>query len=304
MSDFYKKIIKNRAVRLYILQLFNWIPDNLMLKMQYRIKTGRKLNLKDPKRYTEKCQWYKLYYHDPLMTRCVDKYTVRSYVKEKGFEHILNELYGVFDKAEDIDFQSLPNRFVMKITSGSGTNIIVKDKSKLDIRSACKTLDKWVQSSPIKISGEWPYYNTKAKIIIEKYLESKESSLIDYKFFCFNGQVSHSIVISDRFSDEKIDLYDRNWNRMKVIQSDCPNQSATNMERPKNYEEMLRIAEELSKDFPHVRVDLYNINGKIIFGELTFFSGSGYYQFTPDEFDFILGDKFVLPNKMYDGDKA
>lgn len=296
--DGYKKIIKNKNLRLKLIRCLNWIPDKTMLKFQYRVKLGRKLNLRNPKRWTEKAQWYKLYYHDPLMTKCADKYTVREYVQQKGLGAILNELYGVYDSPLEIDFDSLPEKFVIKVTSGCGTNIIVKNKKEFNKEDAIQKLAQWQKNGKQKSVGrEWPYYNIKPRIIIEKYLEETETGLIDYKFFCFNGKANHLLVISDRFTEEKLDLYDTEWNRMNVIQSDCPNQTPYNLPKPENFKEMVKMAEVLSKDFPHTRVDFYNINGKIYFGELTFFSGSGYYIFTPDEFDFIMGEKFVLPEK-------
>ena len=242
------------------------------------------------------------------MVKCVDKYLVREYIAEKGYEYILNDLLWAGDTLEDLDLSKLPDKFVIKLNSGSGTNIIVKDKSKFDFKSAVKrvlfpaplcpvkTTKEWIDDSKLKSLGrEWPYYDVPPKLIIERYMEESEKGLIDYKFFCFNGEISHLLVISDRFGSEKLDLYSPDWRRLNVIQYDCPNQSKTNLPKPQNYEAMLEIARNLSRDFPHVRVDLYNINGKIYFGELTFFSGSGYYVYKPDSFDFWLGEKFILP---------
>lgn len=302
MSDSYKNILKDKNLRLKLLGLLDWVPDSIMLKIQYRIKCEKRLNLKNPKRWTEKCQWYKLYYRDPLMTRCADKYEVRSYVEEKGLEDILNTSYGVYESADEINIDNLPEKFVLKMTSGSGGNIIVKNKAELNWEEAKEKLNGWMALEGRKPLGrEWPYYNIQPRIIAEKYMEETENGLIDYKFFCFNGEPSHLIVVSDRFTQEKIDLYDMNWNRMKVVQSDCPRQSIEDMDCPRNFDKMIEIARTLSKDFPHARIDLYNIKGKIYFGEITFFSASGYYIFDPDEFDFWLGEKFKLPEKMLGG---
>ncbi|TYB33249.1 MAG: carbonic anhydrase [Flexistipes sinusarabici] len=297
----YKKIIKSRELRLKILSLLNWIPDKLMIKIQYRVKTWRKLNLKNPKRFTEKLQWYKLYYRDPLLAKCSDKYLVRNYVEEKGLSHILNELYGVYNDVDEIDFSGLPDKFVLKSTNGGGGNniIICKDKNKLDVEKARKQMKKWL--IPQKNGGgrEWVYYRHKPKIIAEKYIESGNKGLIDYKFFCFNGDPKYLYVISERdFGNKaKLGIFDIDFNKLNYYRKD-ESKMIEKIKKPKNYEEMIETAKLLSEDFPHVRVDLYNLNGKIIFGELTFFDGSGFQTYEPDEFDFILGEEFILPKRL------
>lgn len=295
----YNRIIKSRKLRLKILSLLNWIPDKLMIRIQYRIKTGRKLNLKNPKRFTEKLQGYKLYYRDPLMTKCSDKYLVRNYVKEKGLSHILNELYGVYDKIDEIDFDNLPEKFVIKTTNGSGTNIICKDKNKLNKEEVIKSLSEWIKRDLYIYGREWSYKNIKPKIIIEELLEEKNNEFTginDYKFLCFNGQPKYIILDVDRYNGHKRNIYDLEWNELSVL-TDKPNINKRN-QKPKNLNEMIQIAQTLSKDFPFVRVDLYNINGKIYFGELTFYPWTGYVKFKPDEFDYILGKEFKLPEEM------
>lgn len=161
----YNKVIPSRDIRLKILKFTEFIPDKLMIKLQYYIKTKRKLNLKSPLRFTEKLQWYKLYYRNPLMTVCVDKYSVREYVSSKGLGHILIPLYGVYERVDDIDFEKLPDKFVLKATNGSHTNIICEDKSNLDFNKARKLLDNWINSRTVKAGREWPYYNVKPRII-------------------------------------------------------------------------------------------------------------------------------------------
>ena len=183
----YKKIIKSQRLRFKILNLLSWIPDKTMIKIQYRIKTGRKLNLKNPERFTEKLQWYKLYYRNPLMKKCADKYEVREYVKSKGLDSILNELYGVYDRPEEIDFDKLPNKFVIKTTDGSGGNniIICNNKKKLNIDNTIKKIKNWQKNNIKKPAGrEWCYEGLKSKIICEKLLSRDErNDLPDYKFF-------------------------------------------------------------------------------------------------------------------------
>lgn len=296
----YKKIIKNRNMRLAILKCLCFIPDKAMLKLQYRIKTGRKLDLKNPQRYTEKLQWYKLNYKNPLMIPCVDKYDVRSYVESKGLGHILNECYGVFDRVEDIDFDALPSRFVLKDTLGSGGNsvILVKDKNTMDLEAVKKQLQKWVNENHRIRSGgrEWPYYTGKKhRIIAEKYLMQMDEDLLDYKFFCFDGKVELCYIIGERkvTPHGKIAIVDNEYNLLEAIswpQEPC--QKLPSM--PSNYAEMKEIASILAKSFPHVRVDLYSIEGEIRFGELTFYGASGYQVFQPDDFDYVLGRKFEL----------
>lgn len=300
----YKKVFKSRKTREKILRVLSFVPDELMLKIQYRIKLGRSLNLKNPKRYTEKLQWYKLYYWDAIMTDCVDKYEVRTYIKDCGLEEILNECYGVFSSPQEIDLDKLPDAFVLKDTMGSGGNsvIIVQDKKTVNWTEICDMLQEWVDV-PINekhMGREKVYSQRKHRIIVEKLLKLDESGdLPDYKFFCFNGEIFCSYMMENytmHHSEGRMGFFDRDFNLLPVCRKDFeaikeqPN-------KPKNYEKMIEIAESLSKRFPHVRVDLYNINGEIFFGELTFFNASGYMEFEPDEFDYMIGDKFILPEK-------
>ena len=291
----YKKIIKNKKTRYKILKMLKTIPDKSMIKLQYRIKLHRGLNLKNPQRYTEKIQWYKLNYRNPLMQKCVDKYYVREYVKEKGLENILNTLYQVVDCAQDLDFNLLPNKFIIKTTNGSGTNIICRNKSSLDINAVKKELDEYLAQAEASAGREWAYEGSSKKIIVEALLEDLNNvdlGVSDYKFLCFNGKPKYIVYDKDRFTDHKRNFYDIDWNYIKV-DSDCPCFGDT-VDKPKGLEEMLEIAKKLSEDFPAVRVDLYNIDGKIFFGELTFYPWSGYVQFSPDSFDYELGKDFPL----------
>lgn len=296
----YKDLIKSRSLRLKILRLLSFVPDKMMLKIQYRIKTGNKLNLEKPQRFTEKLQWYKLYYKDPLMVQCVDKYDVRDYVKSKGLENILIPCYGVYDSPEEIEWDNLPNRFVMKDTLGGGGNavIIVKDKASADLQELKKRAAEWVATDAHKPDAgrEWPYYSGKKhRIIIEQLLEADERhGLLDYKFFCFEGKTEFLYVMGDRKVGEKVKvrLLDREFNRLPVLR--VGDADLGEVEKPNNFSQMLMIAQKLSEDFPHTRVDLYNIDGRILFGELTFYNASGYMKYEPDEFDYDIGNKFKL----------
>ena len=300
----YKKIIKSRNLRINILNFLSFIPDKIMLKIQYRIKTQRRLDLKEPKRYTEKVQWYKLYYKNPLMVKCVDKYEVRDYIKEKGFEKILLKCLGIYEKVEDIVWKNLPKQFVIKDTLGAGGTsvIVIEDREKMDKKKIEETCRKWLSTRNIKTGGrEWPYYSGKKhRIIIEEYISSnvEKGGLVDYKFLCFNGKVVLVNVLADRVLGQGAGcgIYDRDFIKLPYQELDeFP--LKRDIEKPKNYGEMLKIAEELSKDFPLVRVDLYNEKNEIKFGELTFYDASGYMLFEPDEFDYELGKKLNLEKR-------
>lgn len=292
------KYLKSK-IKLRILKAFNWIPDKQMICIQYRMKTGRKLNLQNPVRYTEKLQWYKLYHRDPLMAQCADKWEVRGFIEKKGLADILNDCYGVYDSEDDINFDVLPNQFVIKSTNGaSGIGIeICKDKSQIDVPKLKKELHKWL--IPQKNGGgrEWVYYQYKPRLIIEKYLApgKGENSLVDYKFFCFQGEPYCLYVMNERFSEGGVrqNIMDLDYKVMPYRREKI-RPIRTELKKPRNFEQMVEMAKTLSKDFPYVRVDFYDIDGRIYFGEMTFFPESGYYDFEPDEFDFMLGEKFKI----------
>ncbi len=296
--NFYKKIIKSKKMRFRILRMLRFIPDKQMLELQYYIKHKRKLNLENPQRYTEKLQWYKLYYRDPVMQQCVDKYRVRAYVEQKGLGAILNELYTVFESPEEITLRDLPNKFVMKSSNGSGTNFLCKDKSLYTDEQVQSMFRDFLAQSSASAGREWVYSGLTPVIIAEQYLEDPtqhNNDICDYKFLCFNGNPEYVVYDVDRFTNHKRNIYDTNWNDLHVA-SDCPCADEV-YDKPENLSEMLEIARILSADFPAVRVDLYSIQGKIYFGELTFFPWSGYVQYNPDSFDFEAGEKFILPEK-------
>ena len=297
--DGYKNYIKSAAMRRKILDMLRILPDSLMLKLQYRIKLHRSLNLKTPKRFTEKLQWYKLNYRNPVMHQCVDKFLVRDFVKSKGLENILVPLLGKYNSIQDVNFDELPKSFVLKTThGGGGLNVVVcSDKSMLNIEELKEKLSFPPHKVKSRTMGrEWAYYGLTPGIVAEKLLvnsENPEAGVNDYKIFCYNGKPEYLVVDVDRYIGHKRNFYKADWTRIDAS-SDCP-QADRDISKPENFEEMLNIASKLSEDFPFVRVDLYNISGKIYFGELTFYPWSGYVQYTPDDVDFILGEKFVLP---------
>ncbi len=301
--DGYKKIFRSRKVRTKILKILSFVPDEAMLKIQYYIKHKRRLNLKNPERFTEKLQWYKLNYHDPLMRRCTDKAEVRDVIEEWGMGDILTKCYGTFSSADEIDFDALPDSFVLKSTLGGGGNsvVLVQSKESADIDELKSVASKWVKTSlPKKNSGrEWAYKAEKPKILVEELLveEGKEKEGVDdFKFMCFNGKVRYIFIYRDRKTNVKRAIYDENWNYITVESGYERLQDV--VEKPENFTQMCALAERLSEKFPFVRVDLYNVNGKIYFGELTFYPTSGYIMFSPDEFDYIMGEHFILPKKV------
>lgn len=295
----YRNIIKSRELRIKILTLLDWVPDSVMLRLQYWLQTGRRLNLKNPKRFTEKLQLYKMKYRNKNMLRCTDKYEVRGFIEEKGLSDILIPIVGIYNSVEEIHYSSLPQQFVAKTTDGGGGNqvFICKDKDKISEQYFFDKLNAWMNMPKSKQSGrEWAYENHyPRRILIEEMIGNGKDDLIDYKFICFNGKVSYVYGITDRHVgvSAQFGIYDSNFNKLNVDRCDERHQEKA-LSKPKNYDKMKLVAEQLSKEFPHVRVDLYNINGDIYFGELTFYDGSGYMSFNPDSFDEELGRNFNI----------
>ena len=274
------------------------LSDKAYVSLVYGVYFKKRLNLKNPKTYNEKLQWLKLYDRNPLYTRMVDKCEVKKYVADKiGEEYIIPTL-GVYDRFEDIDFDSLPNEFVIKCTHDSGGLVICKDKSQLDIKNAKKIIESSLKRNYYMNGREWPYKDVKPRIIIEKYMVDESGyELKDYKFFCFNGEAKLLFVAKDRGSSEetKFDFFDRDFNHLPFTNGH-PNSDPPYF-KPDNFEKMMELASELSKDSPQLRVDFYNINGQIYFGELTFFHWGGMMPFDPPEWDIKLGEMITLPIK-------
>jgi len=274
------------------------VPERLYLRMVFRLRTGYKLNLRNPKTFNEKLQWLKVNYRDPKYVQLVDKYEVKDYVSRVcGGGHVVPTL-GVWDSVNAINWNCLPDRFVMKVTHDSGGVIVCKDKNKLDISKARKTLEEDLKRNYWKYSREWPYKYVKRRIICEEYIEPDENNpdLMDYKFFCFDGVPRLLYVASNRSSGiANFDFFDLDFNRLK-IKNGHPN-STGDFEKPVNFEKMIEVAADLSKGMPHVRVDLYNVKGRIYFGEMTFFHMSGMVPFAPHEWDLKIGEWLTLPEK-------
>jgi len=277
----------------------NKTSDEKYLKLLFSSRMGKTLNLENPKTFNEKLQWLKLYDRNPEYTRYVDKYLVREYISEKLGEEYLIPLLGVWDNPDEIDFNALPDQFVLKCNHNSGAGLcICKDKQSLDIENVKKRLKKGLEQDYYLTGREWPYKDVPRKIIAEKYMEDENSKeLRDYKFMCFNGQVKCCLVCSERFSKDgtKFTFMDRDWNTLPFGRPNLKRDMT--LEKPKNYEKMIMLAEQLSINNPFLRVDFYEVADRIYFGELTFFPASGFTGFDPQEWDEILGEWLELPHR-------
>ena len=279
---------------------YNHMSDEEYLKKLFYASMGKTLNLDNPQTFNEKLQWLKLYNRKPEYTMMVDKYKVREYIAQKlGTEYLIS-LLGVWNTPEEIDFNKLPDKFVLKCNHNSGLGMyICQDKSKMDVGQVKKELWKGLKQEYYLTGREWPYKKVKRKIIAEKYMEDDAvHELRDYKFFCFNGEPRITLVCTDRFSLDglKEDFFDSNWTHLPMQRPTHANASEL-IPKPKSYDLMVHFAEELSKEMPFLRVDFYDINGHVYFGELTFFPASGLEKFEPEEWDERLGSWIKLPKK-------
>lgn len=275
------------------------LSDKTFLKLKYKSKFEKKLNLENPQTFNEKLQWLKLYDRKDIYTTMVDKYEAKKYVASIiGEEYIIPTL-GIYDTFNEIDFNELPNQFVIKCTHDSGGLVICKNKEELDIKKAKNKIEQSLKRNYYYCGREWPYKNVKPRIIIEKYMASEEQKeLIDYKFFCFNG-IPKFLYVSEGLSNHesaKISFLDMNYNRTEFYRKDYkPFDSLP--KKPINFEKMKSFASKLSMEIPFVRVDFYEINGKLYFGELTFYPCSGFIPFEPEEWDEKIGDMLELSKK-------
>ena len=279
-----KKVLKQR---------FSGIYD---YHLQYEAAIGHKLNWDNLQTYTEKMQWAKLYDKNPLKATLTDKYLVREWVEKTIGGEYLIPLLGVWDNFEDIDFSELPDRFVLKTNHGSGTNLIVKDKSKLNLKRAKRMFDDWMNIDYAYNSNfEMHYTDIKPKIIAEKYMETSTGELPDYKFLCFGGKPYYCWVDCGRFTNHTRNVYDLDWKLQSWSQ--CHPINEVIIEKPAKFETMVMLAQKLSEGLSHVRVDFYNIDGNIYFGEMTFTNASGLERIYPDEWDKRLGELWQLEMK-------
>lgn len=264
--------------------------DEEFIKRSFKKSVGLDLNLDNPQRFTEKMQWIKLNGCTPQMSLCADKLAVRKYVKEKNFGDTLNELINTYTSVDEIDLNELPDKFVLKTTHTSGWNLICTDKKKLNRNWFWwrKILNIWIKEDYSKYYRELHYKNIPHKIICEKFMGDATNGLNDYKFFCFKGTIKMIQVDIARYSNHKQNFYDENWNLIEM-EAGYGGHFNPNLHKPKKLEEMKNICRILSKEFPFVRVDLFEWNDKIYFGEMTFIDGSGYYKTEPKEFDYEMG---------------
>lgn len=281
------KIVLNSNV------ILHHIPDIMYLKLAYRSNLGKKLDLKNPKTFNEKLQWLKIHNRIPNYINMVDKYEAKKYVAEIiGNKYIIPTL-GIWNHFDEIDFEKLPDQFVLKCTHDSGSVIICKDKSALNKKLAKEKLERSLKENYFWTSREWPYKNVKPRIIAEKFIGD---NIQDYKFFCFAGEPKIMYITTDRGKSDvetKFDFFDMNFNHLPFINGH-PNVDHK-IQKPSNFEKMQEIAKKLSEGIIHVRVDFYDVKGEIYFGELTFFHWSGFVAFNPEDWDYILGEWIKLP---------
>lgn len=304
MSTFtyiYNRLRKNPKLPLEFLlrKIAPAIPDKMFLRLLFLLTMGKRLNLDNPRTYSEKLQWLKLYNRDPAYTRMVDKHEAKRYVgKMIGEEYIIPTI-GIYDTVDEIPWDDLPNQFVLKCTHDSGGVVICRDRATLNIRKAKKKLAKGLKTSYYFQNREWPYLNVKPRIICEEYkVDESGYELKDYKWFCFDGEAKALFIATDRDApgkETKFDFYDADFNHLPFTNGH-PNSNIP-LQKPAGFEKMKELAERLSKGIPHVRVDLYDINGRIYFGEMTFFHWSGIIPFEPKEWDVTFGSWIKLPEK-------
>lgn len=279
-----------------------WVNPEKYLPKVFKKKTGYELNLDHPLTFNEKMQWLKLYNHDPLYTILVDKFEVKGYVKEQIGEKYIIPTLGVWNSFDDIDFSKLPDQFVLKCTHDSGGLVICKNKATFDVKAAKKKIQKSLRCNYYYMGFEWPYKNVKPRIIAEKYMEDHNTQdLRDYKFFVFQGEVKALFIITNRNSKKQnigLDFFDENFQHLPFTRG---HDNAIEMpKKPETFEEMKFLAKKLSKDIPFVRVDFYDVNGQVYFGEMTFFPGGGWEPFIPQEWDYKFGSWLNLPDKRYE----
>jgi len=293
------EIPKLIVVNLAKVGALNWMSDALYLKLDYFMIIGKRLNLKNPSTFNEKLNWLKIHDRNPKYIMLVDKYAVRKYIDDTIGSQYLMPLLGLWEKFEDIDFNNLPNQFVLKCTHDSGSVYICKDKDSIDRNWLKQKYDKHMKYNLFWHAREWPYKNLKPRIICEKYMvDESGTELKDYKFMCFNGEVKCSFVCLNRNSSNglNVDFYDMNWKPMPFERHyPC---SGTAIPKPKNFDRMVEFAEKLSKDIPFVRVDFYETDRQLYFGELTFYPGAGFEEFTPESYDYLLGAWIDLPSTI------
>lgn len=295
-QEFVRKAGSHIVWRLNQVGALNRMPDDKYLQMMFYLELGKHLDLENPKSFNEKLQWLKLNDRKDIYTKLVDKYEVKRYIADALGEEYIIPTIGVWDRFEDIDFQQLPEQFVLKCTHDSGGLVICRDKSKLDIEKAKLKLTRSLKKNYYYHGREWPYKNVKPRIIAEKLLVDKNADdLRDYKFFCFNGEVKCFKIDFDRFVEHHANYYDRDGCLLPFGELQLCPKPEKQLAMPSKLEEMIFLAERLANGFPFLRVDFYEVDNRIFFGELTLFPASGFGEFTPSEWDNQLGDWLTIP---------
>lgn len=289
----YRNIIKSRELRLKLIGLLRFIPDEPYLKMVYRIKSGKKLDLKNPKTFCDKLNWLKLHDVHPEYTRLVDKVAVRDYLKEVVGEDLCLPLLGVWEHYDDIDFDALPDRFVLKCNHDSGSVKVILDKSAMDHGTLREFYESRLKQNPYLLGREYPYRDVPPRIYAEQYMvPAGDCDINDYKFFCFDGKPEILFVATERSTDCKFDFFDMDFNHLDI--DNIHPQSGKTIEKPKTFEQMKQLAAKLSQGMKFVRIDLYEIDGKLWFSEFTIYHAGGFWPMSPVEWEYKLGDLIRL----------
>lgn len=303
MLSFKEYIHHPGEVAIFFLMHFGfWLPDSIYLKILYRLRFGRRLDLRKPRSFSEKLQWLKLNDRRPEYSIMVDKFSVKEYVSKIIGPQYIIPTYGVWDNPEDIDWSSLPSSFVLKTTHGGGSVgvVVCKDKSCFDYKQAIHILKNGMRQNIYRFSKEWPYKRVKHRIIAEKYLEpdSETDDLLDYKFFCFNGEPMYCQVISGRNTEMCCDFFDNNWIHQPFHEPKNYPFANPQPKKPACFEQMWNASRSLSQGIPFLRIDFYQIKEKVYFGEITFFPTSGLGGFDPLKWDYLFGVYLSLPDKV------
>lgn len=298
-----KRSMNNRKIRNFgkviwrkITPIIYTISPEISSKLLFLISTKRRLNLKEPKTFNEKLMWLKLYWQHPLVAKCADKYEVREYIQACGYNDLLPKLYGVYEDTKDIEWDKFPEKFALKCTHGCGFNIICDDKNKLTPEQESLKLKKWMKTRYVFEALESQYDRMKPRIICEEYIETDAGLLPnDYKIYCFNGEPKLTLVCTERSKEVKMKFMDLNWNEMNIGNSDFLSKEFP--AKPECFDEMIEICRNISKPFPFVRIDFYDLNGKPVLGEMTFTPAGCAARYYNEEGLNILGDMLCLPEK-------
>lgn len=298
MSNLFKYLKKPSLLyfKLSAKGFFKNVPDDIQIKRLYKIKMGKKLSLSNPQTFNEKLQWLKLNDQKDIYTKLVDKYEVKKYLENVIGKQYIIPTIGVYEKFDDIDFDKLPNQFVIKCTHDSGGVFICKDKTKINMKLIKKKINQFLKREYYYIWREWPYRNVKPRIIIEKYMSCNNEDLQDFKVHNFNGIPKIILVCKDRYKKSGLteDFFDVEWNHLDIRRPNHGN-SINLIPKPDKLDEILELSKKVSKEIPFVRTDFYIVNDKVYFGEITFFPASGFEKFIPEEWDMKLGSYIDLP---------